>query len=199
MASAGTLGGCLKLILPSLLACNHILNVGDGFFTHKLFPHSSKLHKTPMEMIFLLLRIHFSEAILSREVSLILEPFTVQNPSNHIPVQIKKKQRWRNSQDVLRQYHVVEIWPVFTRNALNCGSWANKRSSWSREDMIVNACGNLPLVWLWFSCQMRMLLPGHFHTYTKIKGPFSFSVWHHIFKNKALLQAWVCAETRNTE
>lgn len=93
MASAGPLGSCLKLVLPSLLAFNRIWNVGDGFFIHELFPHSSKLHKTPVEMIFLLLRIHFSEAILSREVSLILEPFTVQNPSNHTPVQIKEKQR----------------------------------------------------------------------------------------------------------
>lgn len=93
-SNAGPLGSCLKLVLPSLLACNHIWNVGDGFFIHKLFPHSSKLRKTPMEIIFLLsLRIHFSEAILSREVSLILEAFTVQNPSNHIPAQIKKKQR----------------------------------------------------------------------------------------------------------
>lgn len=168
MASAGPLGSCLKLLLPSLLAFNRIWNVGDGFFIHKLFPHSSKLHKTPVEMIFLLLRIHFSEAILSREVSLILEPFTVQNPSNHTPVQIKEKQRWRNSQDVWTQYHVIKIWPVFTRNTLNCGSWADKGSSWSREDKIVNGCGNLPLVWLWFFCQMRMFLPGHFHTYTKI-------------------------------
>lgn len=63
MASAGPLVSCLRVVLPSLLTYNHIWNVGDGFFIHKLFPHSSKLPKIPMEIIFLLLRINFSEAI----------------------------------------------------------------------------------------------------------------------------------------
>lgn len=125
--------------------------------------------------------------------------FSVQKlSSSHTPVQVKEEQRGRDSQDVWTQYHVICIWPVFTRNTLSCGSWADKRSSWSRENMIGNVCGNLPLVWLGFFLWYEDVISWPL-SYIYKDGRSFLPVWHHIFKNKALMQVWVCEEKRNTE